>query len=138
MAAASRASRRKRRWNQERDAAVLPRLIDGDDVFVLDGRGQPGLAQEAPVEFGAGGQGRPHDLQGHQAPEVGVLRLEDDAHGARPQDLQDAVGAEASQFVRLLGRGQKRVVRGRGQLQGVGKGGPRVRRSAGPMAGRLS
>jgi hypothetical protein len=81
---------------QERDAAVLPHLIDGDDVFVVDGRSQPGLAQEAPVELGASRQGGPHDLQGHEAPEVGVLRLEDDAHGAGPQDLQDAVGTEAS------------------------------------------
>ncbi len=99
---------------QERDVAILPHLIDGDDVFVLDSRGQPGLAQEAAVELGAGRQGRAHDLQGHQAAEVGILRLEDDAHGAGPQNLQDAVRAEASHLVWVLRRGQERVVRGRG------------------------
>ena len=123
---------------QERDAAVLSHLIDGDDVLVVDGGGQPGLAQKSPVVLGAGRQGRPHDFQGHQAPEVGVLRLEDDAHGAGPQDLQDAVGAKPAHLVRALRRRQERVVRGRGQIEGIGKGGRRVLRRGGRMDGLLA
>jgi hypothetical protein len=123
---------------QERHAAVLADLIDGDDVLVLDGRGQPGLAQEAAVELGVGRQGRPHDLQGHRAAEVGVLGLEDDAHGADPQDLQDAVGTQAAQLVWLLRRRQEGVVRGRGQSGGVGQGRRRVLRGGAGIEGRLS
>ena len=122
---------------QERDAAVLPHLIDGDDVLMVDCRGQPGFAQESPVKLSAGRQARVHDLEGHQASEMGILGLEDDAHGASAQNLQDAVDAQATQLVRFLRRRQKGIVRGRGQLKGVGKGGRRIFRGGGRVKGRL-
>ncbi len=56
------------------------------------------------MELGAGRKVRPHDFKRHRASEVRILCVEDDPHGAHAQDLQDAVGAEAPQLVRLFGR----------------------------------
>ena len=76
---------------QEGHAAVLADLVDGDDVIVLDRRRRLGLAQEALPGAGAGGQGRQHGLEGHQALAAGDPRPGRRRPCRRPQHLEDAV-----------------------------------------------
>jgi len=64
----------------------LSRLIDGGDPGVVEGRGRPGLAQEALARRDVGRVLRPHELQRDLAPQHAVPRPVDDAH---------APGAEA-------------------------------------------
>ena len=78
---------------QERDAAVLADLVDGDDVVVLDGGRGLGLAEEARWPLPAGAQGRLHHLQRHLPLELRILGQEHDAHAAGPEHLQDAIAA---------------------------------------------
>gem|GEM_PF-6469396 len=90
------------------------------------------------MEFGAGRQRRPHYFQGHHALQVRVFRLEDDPHGAGPQNFQDAIRAEPAQFVRILRRRQEGVVGARGQIEGVGDGGRRILRGGWRMESALA
>ena len=85
---------------QERHAAVLADLVDGDDVVVLDLGGGAGLAQEAFAGDLALGHLRQHGLEGDGALQLRVLGQEDHPHAALAQQLQDAVGTEPADLVR--------------------------------------
>jgi hypothetical protein len=107
---------------KERDTAILSHLVDGNNVFVLNGRSQASLAQKATMEFVESRQNGFHDLERYQTPEVGILGLKDHPHGPYSQDLQDEIGAQPAQFIGSLRRrqegiaiaGSRRVRRGRG------------------------
>ena len=93
---------------QERHAAVLADLVDGDDVVVLDGGGGPGLAQEA---LPAAGRSAASDgsitLRATRPAELRVLRLEDHAHAAAAQHGLDAIAAQPAQLPGFLRRSQE-------------------------------
>ena len=81
--------------------------VDGDDVLVADGGGGAGLAQEALAGRGRGGQSRGHDLDGDDAVQHLVERLEDDAEAAAAEHLQHLVMPQPAQRAGLGGRLQK-------------------------------
>ena len=102
---------------QERDAVVLADLVDGDDVVVLEGGGGAGLAQEARR---GRPRGRPRSgrmtFSATGRLELRVLGLEDDAHAALAEQLEDPVLAQPADLVGALRRPEERprpVGRGR-------------------------
>ena len=75
----------------EQHAACLARLVDGDDVRVIDrGRG-PRLAEEPAPELLVGRQRRGQDLQRHRPVKPLVEGAEDDGHPARADLFLKAV-----------------------------------------------
>ena len=70
-----------------------------------------GLAQEALAGGLAGGQARQHGLDGQLAFELRVLGLEDHAHAAGAEHLEDAKAAQPADLVGPFRRGQEIVVR---------------------------
>ena len=96
------------RHGQEGHAPVFIHMVDRDDVLVLDGGRGLGLAQEALPGGGVAGQRGPNDLEGHAAPELPVLGLEDDAHAPGAEYLEDAVPSQPADLARPLGLRQHR------------------------------
>jgi hypothetical protein len=94
---------------EERHAAVLADLVDGDDMVALHGGGGLGLAQEAAVGGLVGGQFRFHDLERDFPFQAEVLGQEDDAHTAAAQHLEHTVPAEPADFARPQRRRQEVV-----------------------------
>ena len=77
---------------QVQQAAVLAGAVDGDDVGVVDGGGDPHLAQEPGPEVRVAGQGRGQQLERHRpAAEPGLLGPVDHAHAAAAGLLHDPV-----------------------------------------------
>ncbi len=94
---------------------VFADLVELDDVRVLELRHRPRLGQKArPMDRPSVVAGEDH-LQGHQAVELRVPRLVDDAHAAPAQLREDLVIAERRQTRHVGDR--SRQVRG---LSGVG------------------
>ena len=77
--------------DDEQHALALARVVDGDDVRVLDRRGGLGLGDEARAEVRLLGERRRDDLQRDDAVEVEVAGAIDDAHAAAPGESLDAV-----------------------------------------------
>ncbi len=77
--------------------------VDGDDMVVEDGGGDLGLAQEALACRGEAGQLRGQHLDGHDALQGGVDRLEHHAHAPAADDGQHLVGPQPAHVLRLLG-----------------------------------
>ncbi len=76
-------------------ARVVLQPVDGGDVGMVQ-RGQDlGLAFESGQVSGVVGESVREGLDGHGAVEAGVAGAVDLAHSARPQGVQDLVGAEA-------------------------------------------
>src|SRR6266581_4832821 len=78
----------------EQHPLVLPGLVDGDHVGVIEGRRQAGLPHEPVPEPLVGGQLGVQELQGHLAAQAGVLRQVHPAHPAVAQEPLDAVAGE--------------------------------------------
>ncbi len=94
---------------QKRDAAVLADLVDVDDVIVLDRRGGLGFAQESLLGDGGNTEPGEHRLERDRPLEQRVFGLEDHAHAAAAQHLEDAIGAEPADLVVGLRRREKVV-----------------------------
>ena len=86
---------------QERDAAVLADLVDGDDVIVLDRRGRLRLAQESLPCRGAAARAGNIAFNATSRP-IGGRRPEDHAHAARAEHLAHLVVVEPAQFSRMI------------------------------------
>jgi hypothetical protein len=100
---------------QEGDSAILVDLVDVDDVVVPDGRGGPGLQQEAAAELGQQEGFGARYLEGNFAAEGRVESQEDDGAAAAAQLPADL---EASQLpnlgrVRREGKPEKTLPGGR-------------------------
>ncbi len=76
-----------------RDGLFVHR-VDGDDVVVADGSPGPGLAHKAPAGRVAAGQVGTEHLDGHQALQLVVKRLQHDAETALTQHFQHLVMAQ--------------------------------------------
>ena len=76
-------------------ALLLPHVVHGHDVAVLQAAGGLGLAHEAGLQFGAVGLAGRHGLQGHHALEDGIERLVDGARASPADDLPDLILADA-------------------------------------------
>jgi len=79
-----------------------PGLEDRHDVWVVQGRGGPGLALEPPAELVVAGQGWSDDLQRDLATEVHLLGEIDHAHTAAAQLHLDVEAVELLARQRLL------------------------------------
>ncbi len=89
----------KQRHHEERHAAVLADLVDGDDMIVLDGGGRPRLAQESASAQLMARALRFHHLQSDSPAQGGILGLKDHAHAALAEQPQDAEAAQPADFV---------------------------------------
>ncbi len=78
---------------------ALARVVDRDDVGVVDRGGGARLAYEALAEVGVLGQLRGDELQRDGAVEVELERPVDHAHAAAARDPQDAVAGELVSLV---------------------------------------
>ena len=74
-------------------AVVLARVVDRDDVRVVERGREPGLAQEAVAEVGVA-EARREELQRGPAAEAHVLGAVDDACAAAAELLDDPIAAE--------------------------------------------
>src|SRR3954463_72095 len=75
-------------------ALVLARVVDRDDVRVVDRRRQARLADEALTESRVLGELRGDELEGDRTVEVELDGPVDDAHAAATGDAGDAVAGE--------------------------------------------
>ena len=81
--------------------------IDGDNVFMSDFRGGAGLAQEAFPSRRGGSQLRRHHLDGDDAVERLVERLDDNAEAALTEQFQHFVVTQSAERAGLGGRLQE-------------------------------
>ena len=81
---------------QEEGALDLARLVERDDVGMVDGGGDPRLTLEAGPEVGVAGQLVRQQLEGHVAPELALLGKVHDAHATATEHPLDAIRAEIS------------------------------------------
>ena len=95
------AGRRPRRsaWRCTAPPVALARVVDRDDVGVVDRGRRPRLAHEAVAEVGVLGQLRRDQLQRDGAVEVELEGPVDDAHAAAAGDRQDPVAGELVSLV---------------------------------------
>ena len=91
----------------ERHAAIFADLINGHDVVVFESGGGLGLLVEAPAVGGTGGQRRQHRLERRRTLEPNILRLENHAHAAVAENLDNAIPAQPADLVRCFRRRQK-------------------------------
>src|SRR5262249_2892886 len=91
---------------------------NGDDVVVLELGGRLRLAEEARGRQGVA-RPPPHHLDCDEALEGRVLRLQDHAHAAAAEHLEDAVAAQPTDLARALRGGQEVHLR----VEGRGRGG---------------
>ncbi len=104
---------------------ALADVVDRADVGAVEGRGGPGFVDEALAGLGVVGELGREELEGHGAPELEVVGLVDDAHGAAADLSEDAVfaagdqgaGAEAA-LERVDGRGERERLVRRGRVRG--------------------
>ncbi len=92
---------------QERDAAFLPDLVDGDDVVVLDRGGRPGLASEPLGDSRGIRDFRPDDFQGDGPGEQTVFGQEDKAHAPFAQEPENAVVGQPAELSGGLRRAEE-------------------------------
>ena len=83
----------------EERPVLLARLVDGDDVGVLEGGRHARLALEALAELRVGRELGHDDLERHTAAQATVDREVDHAHAAAPDLALDVVGAEGPVLV---------------------------------------
>ena len=88
---------------REQDALMLTGLEDVDHVRMVDRRGEPALADEAPPKAGIDGERGVDHLDRRHPPEHQIGRPVDGAHTAAADELVDPVLRE--------GRPDQRVVR---------------------------
>jgi hypothetical protein len=82
--------------DDKRSAGVLADIVDGANVGVADRGGRPGLAQETLAGRSLNGIGatKARDLDGHVAPQVGIMSPADDSHAAGAQAAENLVAAQ--------------------------------------------
>ena len=85
----------------EQPAIGLARVVDGDDVRVVEARRQPRLVQEPLAEALVVREALGQHLERHRASEAHVAREVDLAHAAPPDPLPDLVDAEHGPFERV-------------------------------------
>jgi hypothetical protein len=85
-------------------AVDLARVVDGDDVRMLQGGGDPGLAREPLAEAGGLGEVRRDDLDGGPPAQVQVLGAVDHAHAAAADPLLDPVARDHRAEARVIAR----------------------------------
>ncbi len=90
-----------------RDAALIPDLVDRDDVVIPDSGHCLGFAQEALSVHRFGSDTRKHRLDGDRTLEHEVFGAEHHTHAARAQDLEDAIASKPAQFLWAFRGGQK-------------------------------
>ena len=78
----------------EEEVLGRPRLVDRDDVRMVDGRGQLRLAQEAVTERFVPGEAGSKQLQRHPPLQPQILGQVDDAHPAEAQQRLDPVAGD--------------------------------------------
>ena len=105
--------------HEVRRLRVLLDGVDGDDVLIVDGGGGPGLADEALAGRAVGGVGRRQHLDGDDAVQLLVERLEHDAEAALADDLEHLVMAEPAEVAGLGGRLQIHAIVGDGARPAV-------------------
>ena len=76
------------------EAVRLARVVDRDDVRVVERGGDLRLADEALAEGVVAGQRRRHQLERDLPPQLHVLGLVDDAHAAAADHVRDPVAGE--------------------------------------------
>ncbi len=81
------------------DVAILPHVINGDDVGVVQSRRSACLAAK-PLERAGASPGAEHDLQRHVAAQRELLGLVDDSHAAAADLTQNPVVANLARNLR--------------------------------------
>ena len=77
--------------DDEQPPVVLAHVVDGDDVGVAEPGARLRLAEEAGAKLVGDLDVARDDLEGHEAIEDRVMGLEDHAHAAAPDPLEDLV-----------------------------------------------
>src|SRR5688572_32366293 len=86
-------------------------VIDDDDVAVSELTGRPRLTEEPLAEFRVVDALAGDDLDGDGPLDLGVERLEDDAHAALSEPLDDAVASDPFHVLLCDGRGAESLSR---------------------------
>ena len=118
--------------DQEMDAAVLVGVLRGDEVGVLEPAGGLDLAAEPHHAPAVARERRREDLQGADPPQPAMPRLEDHAHAALAELVEDEVVADQQAAALLL------VDRGRlvgRQLAGLDQGARQAQHPFGGIGG---
>jgi hypothetical protein len=95
----------------EQHSVGLARLVNRNDVRVIDGRGRAGLPDEALPERPVRGQGRRQQLQRHAPPQALVHGAEDHRHPARPDLLLQPVSGHPRAWRETARHGGQRPAR---------------------------
>src|ERR1043165_1115548 len=90
------------RHGNERDAAIFIDLIDRDDVIVLNGRRRARFAEETLTRVLSLSNVGKNYLEGHGASQAQILGDKDRSHAAASEQLQDAIRAKTTDFLRRL------------------------------------
>src|SRR5207302_10482866 len=77
--------------DDERSAVLLPDIVDGADIGVVEAGGAAGLALETGKRIGIADQVVREEFEGDEAVETRILGLVDHAHSAYAQFFCDAV-----------------------------------------------
>ena len=78
-----------------RRPVVAADVVDGEDVGVVERRGGARFQLEAAQAIGVIGEGRGEDLDGHRAPELGVVRPVHFAHAPGVHERDDVVAPQS-------------------------------------------
>jgi len=82
--------------HEGRHAAALFDAVDSGDVWVIQGREHARLALEPRQAVGISGEGLWQDLDGHMAPEAGIVRAVYLAHTAGAHECLHVVHTETT------------------------------------------
>ena len=94
----------------EEEIVSRPRLVDRDDVRMVDRRGQLRLAQEAVTKRFVSGQAGGQQLQRDLPLEPQILGQVDDAHAAEAQQRLDPIAGELGADPRVLAHLHVRIL----------------------------
>jgi len=78
----------------ERDLGIDARLVEREDVGVIDRRREARLGDEALPDAGILGHLGRHELERYRSPQLDLLRPVDDAHAAPAEQRLDPVAAD--------------------------------------------
>ncbi len=87
------------RHREIRDFTILSYLMNGDDIFVVDGGCGSGFAKEPVASTGACRLRRMHCLQGDLSLQLRIFGHEDNTHSATADYLKHTVVPQAADFV---------------------------------------
>ena len=107
---------------EENGGIFLNDLMDLYDMIVVDRSQRPGFAKEALISRRIVVERGLHHLESDPPPQVRILSQEDKGRAALTQQPEHAIIAQASQFVRLLGRTEESI--GGRRCPKVGQAGP--------------